>query len=161
MREESEILTIEELKDLKKRLRSNYFTGSIGFLMAYFLFHIIYLSGTGKWLLPKFEILVILGLLVSILLITYFLSWELKSEIKSGLKIIEYKIIEDKLSYLDKQDRLSSVKTNYAIIAENKRYIVSEEIYKKAEISDYLLIHQTPIRKEELKLEINKQSNNF
>jgi hypothetical protein len=161
MREKTDKLTIIELKDLKKRLRSNYFTGAMGFFMAYFFFHIIYLAGTGNWFVPKFEILVILGLLISILLITYFLSRELSSEIKTGLKIIEYKIIENKLSYLDKQDRLSVVKTNFVIIAENKRFIVSEDFYKKAEISDLLLIHQTPIRKEELKLEIEKQSISF
>lgn len=160
MNEKTEVLTTKELNDLKKQLSSNYFTGLVIFIMIYFLYHIIYLAGTGKWLIPRFEMLIFLGFLLFILSITYYLSKELKSEITSGLKIIVFKTIENKRTYMDKQDRLSFVKTIYVIIADNKKYLVSEELYKKAEISDFLLIHKTPIREEELKIEIEKKSHN-
>ncbi|MBP1677214.1 MAG: hypothetical protein H6Q20_1773 [Bacteroidetes bacterium] len=152
----TELLTTEELNSLKKELRSNYFTGVTFFVMVYMLTHLLFFVNTEKWIIPRFELLVMFGILFTTLLLTFILSRQLRKEIENGTKIIEYKIIEDKHSYTDRQDRLSKEFIKYVIIASGKKFTVTEELYKKAEISDYLLLHKTTEREIELKLEIRK-----
>jgi hypothetical protein len=158
MRDKTELFTVEEFNLLKKELRSNYFTGLTSFLIIYILTHLLYFLSFQKWIIPRFELLVFFGILFTTLLLTFILSRQLRAEIKMGTKTVEYKIIEDKHFFRDKQDRLSQEFTKYVIIASGEKFIVTEELYKKAEISDYLLVHKTPEREIELKLEVKKNS---
>ncbi len=158
MLDKTELLTTEELNSLKKELRSNYFTGVTFFFMVYLLTHLLYFASSEKWIIPKFELFVMFGILCTTLLLTFIFSRQLRKEIETGTKIIEYKTIEDKHFFTDRQDRLSKEFTKYVIIASGKRFIVTEELYKKAEISDYLLVHKTIEREIELKLEIKKST---
>lgn len=159
MLDKTELLTTEELNLLKKELRSNYFTGVSFFFMVYILTHLLYFASSEKWIIPRFELLVMFGILCTTLLLTFIFSRQLRKEIETGTKIIEYKTIENKHFFTDRQDRLSKKFTKYVIIASGMRFIVTEELYKKAMISDYLLVHKTTEREIELKLEIKKAYN--
>jgi hypothetical protein len=158
MLDKTELLTTEELNFLKKELRSNYFTGMTFFFMIYMLTHLLFYLNIEKWIIPRFELLIVFGILFTTLLLTFILSRQLRNEIETGTKIIEFKTIEDKHSYIDRQDRLSKEFTKYVIIASGERFIVTEELYKTADISDYLLVHKTTEREIELKLEIKKNT---
>ena len=156
MLDKTELLTTEELNSLKKELRSNYFIGMTFFFMVYMLTHLLFYANTEKWIIPRFELLIAFGILFTTLLLTFIFSRQLRKEIEAGTKIIEYKTIVDKHTYIDRQDRLSKEFTKYVIIASGKRFTVTEELYKTADISDYLLVHKTTEREIELKLEIKK-----
>lgn len=157
MPEKTELMTTEELRSLRKELRSNYFLGVAFFFMAYMLIHLVIYANTEKWIIPGFELVIMFGSLFTMLLLAFIFSQQLRKEIEDGTKIIEYLIIEDKHSYIDRHDRLSTEFTKYVIIAGDKKFTVTEELYKTAEISDSLLVHKTPKREIELKLEIKKQ----
>ena len=152
----TELLTTEELNSLKKELRSNYFIGVTFFLMVYMLIHIFFYANTEQWIIPRFELFIALGVLFTILLLTFILSRPLRNEIDAGTKIIEYKTIENKYSYVDRQDKFSKEFTKYLIIASGNKFTVTEELFIKADVSDYLLVHKTTEREIELKLEIEK-----
>ena len=158
MLDKTEELTTEELNFLKKELRSNYFTGVTFFFMIYMLTHLLFYLNIEKWIIQRFELLIAFGILFTTLLLTFILSRQLQNEIETGTKIIEFKTIEDKHSYIDRQDRLSKEFTKYVILASGERFIVTEELYKTADISDYLLVHKTTEREIELKLEIKKNT---
>jgi hypothetical protein len=111
---------------------------------------------TDKWTIPDFEILVIIGSVTVLYFATFFFTRELRDEIQDGLKIIEFKTIEEKYDFMDKQDRLSVEYKKFVIIAGGQKYIVTEEQYNQAEISDYLTLHLTPKREKTLKIEITK-----
>lgn len=120
-----------------------------------FLHLMIYIK-TDKWTIPDFEILVIIGSVTVLYFATFFFTRELRDEIQDGLKIIEFKTIEEKYDFMDKQDRLSVEYKKFVIIAGGQKYIVTEEQYNQAEISDYLTLHLTPKREKTLKIEITK-----
>lgn len=156
MHDKTELLTIDELNSLKKELHASYFTGIAIFFMIYLLTHLLHYANTDEWRIPKYELLIDFGFLFTTRLLTFIISRSLRKEIEVGTKLIEYKTIEDKHTYLDRQDRFSKEFTKHVIIANGKKYSVTEELYKKAVISDYLIVHKTAERAIELKLEILK-----
>jgi|GEM_PF-3060256 len=153
----TEILTTEELNLLKRELRSNYFAGIVLFFMAYFLIHLLYYASSQKWLLPGFELFVFCGGLFAALFLVFMLSRKLRKEINGGLKVIDYKLIEDKYSFNDRMGRISAEFTKYVVIAGGNRFVVAGELYERSEISDFLLVHKTTERERELKLELKKK----
>lgn len=154
MENKTEILSPDELLDLKKELRSSYITAMTLFLMFMAFVHLLVFIKTEKWMLPNFEVILIIGSMTVTYLASYFLTRELRGEIKDGLKTIELKIIESKYDFMDKQDRLSSEFKKFVIIASGKEYIVTEGEYIKAEVSGYLSIHLSPKRKKIINLEV-------
>ena len=70
--------------------------------------------------------------------------------------MIVFKKIEEKSDFMDKQDRFSPTFKKYVIFASGQKYVVTEEQYKKAEVSDYLAVHMTPLRELTIKTEILK-----
>lgn len=147
-------LSIEELKELKVALRSSYITSMTLFLMVMTLVHIIIFVKSENWIIPYFEILLLIGSLAITYFSTLYYTKDLRNEIKNGLKIIELNPIEKKYNYLDKQDRLSSEFTQFVIIAGGQKYIVTEEQFEKAKIPGNIAVHLTPIREIILKTEI-------
>ena len=109
---------------------------------------------TNKWIIDEFEIPLNLILITLFYFATKQASRKIKKEIELGEKIVEYKIIEEKYDHLDRQDRFSDAYKKYIIIAERERFVVTEEQYNKAEISNFLAVHKTPVREMILKTEI-------
>lgn len=149
-----ELLSEEELNSIKKELRSANYTGIISLLMLFVLVHLLIFINTQKWIIPNYELLVDLGLSLIIFVLTKYLTKDLRKEIELGTKIIENKLIENKVEYVDKQDRFSSEYTKYEIVAEGDKFIVNKDEYQKAELNDNLAIHKTSIREKIIRTEI-------
>lgn len=124
--------------------------------MVVFIIHLFILVKINKWIIPNYEIFVIIGLVTIFYVMTYLITRQIRSEIQQGQKIIELKKIEEKNDFLDKQDRFSSEYRKYVIVADGQEFVVIEEQYKIAEISDLLAIHKTPLREMTLRVEIEK-----
>lgn len=156
MNNKSDILSDEELIGLKKELRSSYFTALIGFLIVLAIIHLLIYVRTDNFEILKLEILVITGTVILTYFVTNYFTRELRSEIRDGRKMIVFKKIEEKSDFMDKQDRFSPEFKKYVIFASGQKYVVTEEQYKKAEVSDYLAVHMTPLRELTIKTEILK-----
>lgn len=122
--------------------------------MLFVLVHLLIFINTQKWIIPNYELLVDLGLSLIIFVLTKYLTKDLRKEIELGTKIIENKLIENKVEYVDKQDRFSSEYTKYEIVAEGDKFIVNKDEYQKAELNDNLAIHKTSIREKIIRTEI-------
>jgi len=156
MNNKSDILSDEELLGLKKELRSSYFTALTGFLIVMAIIHLLIYVRTDNFEILKLEILVITGTVILTYFVTNYFTRELRSEIRDGRKLIVFKKIEEKSDFMDKQDRFSPEFKKYVIFASGQKYVVTEEQYKKAEVSDYLAVHMTPLRELTIKTEILK-----
>ena len=154
MKSRTEILNQEERVNLKKELRSIYLISLLLFLMLLFIFRMLLFVSTNKWIIDEFEIPLNLILITLFYFATKQASRKIKKEIELGEKIVEYKIIEEKYDHLDRQDRFSDAYKKYIIIAERERFVVTEEQYNKAEISNFIAVHKTPVREMILKTEI-------
>jgi hypothetical protein len=156
MKNEIDRLTQDELDSLKKELMSSYIIPLTTFLSVYFLIHALVYNAKEVFIIPKYELVLIIGLLI----ITYFLkrglSKSLTREIQKGIKIIEYLPFCEKYSQIYKEDRFSKEHTKYVIIGENKKFVVTKEQFDRAESGDYIMVHKTPIRERMLKIEIFK-----
>lgn len=158
MKNKTDILSEGELFDLKKELKTSYFTALTLFLMFMIIVHILLFAKIGKWTIPHFEILFIIGSMTVFYFVTFLFTREIRAEIQGGHKIIEFNTIERKYDFMDKQDRLSTEFRKFVIVASGQEYVVSEAQYNEAEVSDYLTIHLTPKRKRTIKMEIIKIS---
>ena len=158
MKNKTDILSDRELFDLKKELRTSYFTSLTMFLMFMILVHLLLFAKTDKWTIPNFEILLIIGSMTVFYFTTFLFTREIIAEIQDGHKIIEFKTIERKYDFMDKQDRLSSEFRKFKIVASGQEYVVSEAQYNDADVSDYLAVHLTPKRERTIKMEIIKTS---
>ena len=156
MNNKSYILSDEELLGLKKELRSSYFTALTGFLIVMAIIHLLIYVRTDNFEILKLEILIITGTVILTYFVTNYFTRELRSEIRDGRKMIVFKKIEEKSDFMDKQDRFSPEFKKYVIFASGQKYVVTEEQYKKAEVSDYLAVHMTPLRELTIKTEILK-----
>jgi hypothetical protein len=106
----------------------------------------------------KLEIFVITGTVVLTYFVTNYLTRDLRFEINEGKKKIVFKEIQEKFDFLDKQDRFSPEIKKYVIIANSQKFLLTEEQYQTAEISDYLAVHMTPLRELTIKVEILKKT---
>jgi hypothetical protein len=158
MKSKTDILTDRELSNLRKELRTSYFTALTMFLMFMILVHLLLYAKTNKWTIPNFEILLIIGSMTVFYFATFLFTREIRGEIQDGHKIIEFKIIERKYDFMDKQDRLSTEFRKFVIVASGQEYVVSEAQYNDADVSDYLTVHLTPKRERTIKMEIMKTS---
>ena len=155
MKNKTDTLTKEELGSLKKQLKSSYIIPVTTFLTFYFVIHALVYNAKETLIIPKYELVLIIGLLT----ITYFLKRSLTKslikEIQKGIKIIEYFPFSEKYSQID-QDKFSKEHTKYVVIGENKKFVVTKEQFDRAESGDYIMVHKTPIRNSILKIEIFK-----
>lgn len=158
MKRKTDILTDSELFDLRKELRASYFTALTIFLMFMILVHILIFAKTEKWTIPNYEILMVTGTMTVFYFVTFLFTGNIRREIIEGRKIIEFKMIERKYDFMDKQDRLSTEFRKFVIVASGQEHVVSEAQYNEAEISDYLTVHLTSQRERTIKLEILKTS---
>jgi len=156
MDRKTDILSVNELHELKKELRTSYFTSLTMLAMLLIFLHLILFLKTERWTIPSFEILVLIGSATIFYFATRYFTREIRDEIQGGYKIIEHKQIERKYDFMDKQDRLSSEFRKFIIIAGGQEFVVTEEQYKKAEVSDILAIYLTPKREKRIKIEIEK-----
>ena len=157
MKSKTDILTDRELSNLRKEVRSSYLTALTMFLMFMILIHLLVFAKTDKWTIPNFEILLIIGSLTVFYLATFLFTREIREEILDGHKIIEFKTIERKYDFMDKQDRLSTEFRKFVIIASGQEFVVTETQYNEAEVSDYLTVHLTKKRERTIKIEILKK----
>jgi hypothetical protein len=123
-----------------------------------FIIQALIYSRTDSFELIKLEILVIASSVIVTYFVTTYFTRDLRSEIRDGQKIIIFKLIEEKYDFIDKQDRFSPDVKKYVILAGGQKYTVTKEQYKKAEVSDYLVVHNTPIRELTIKTEIYKKA---
>lgn len=158
MKSKTDILTDRELSNLRKELRTSYFTALTMFLMFMIVVHLLLFVKSDKWTIPNCEFLLIIGSMTVFYFATFLITREIRSEIQDGHKIIEFKIIERKYDFMDKQDRLSTEFRKFVIVASGQEYVVSEAQYNDADVSDYLMVHLTPKRERTIKMEIMKTS---
>ena len=158
MNNKSDILSDQELIYLKKELRLSYFAWMLGFLILMFIIQALILIRPDSFEILKLEILVISGTVILTYFLTNYFTRELRTEIRDGRKIVVFKLIEEKQDFMDGQDRFSPKVKKYIILAGGQKYIVTEEQYMKDEVSDYLVIHMTPIRELTIKTEILKKN---
>jgi len=151
-------LSIEELVSIKKELRSNYITSFLICTMILTIIHLYIFLSFDSWLLPDFGVLLDLGMLTIVFLLTRLLSNNIKKEIIIGKKKIEFLKIERKYNYQDRDDRYSPEYTKYVLNANGKKFVVTEEQYLTADISDYIEVHKSFVREIELKRKIKKNS---
>lgn len=135
MKRKTEILTDRELSDLRKELRTSYFTALTMFLMFMILVHALIFAKTEKWTIPNYEISLIIGSMTVFYFVMFLFTGGIRREILEGRKIIEFKTIERKYDFMDKQDRLSTEFRKFVIVASGQEYIVSEAQYNEAEVS--------------------------
>jgi len=157
MSNKSDNLSDQELIYLKKELRLSYFTWMLAFLILMFIIQVLIYARTDSFEILKLEILVISGTVILTYFLTNYFTRELRTEIRDGRKIIVFKLIAEKYDFMDKQDRFSPEVKKYVILAGGQKYVVTEELYKKAEVSDYLAVHMTPLRELTIKTEILKE----
>jgi len=158
MKSKTDKLSDRELLDLRKELRTSYFTALTMFLMFMILVHLLVFVKIDKWTIPNFEILLIIGSTTVFYFATFLFTSEIRGEILDGYKIIEFKTIERKYDFMDKQDRLSTEFRKFVVIASGQKYVVTEAQYNEAEVTDYLTVHMTPKRERTIKIEILKIS---
>ena len=152
----SDVFSEQELSSLKHELRLSYFTAASGFLIVMLVIQsLMYAADRSKIL--KLEILVITGTVILFYFLTTYFTRELRSEIRDGRKIIIFKLIEEKINYMDRQDRFSPETKKYVIHTNEQKYLVTEVQYKEAEVSDYLVIHMTPLSELIIRIEIVKK----
>jgi len=129
----------------------------LGFLILTLIIQALIYSRADSFEILKLEISVISGTVILTYFLANYFTRELRTEIKDGRKIILYKLIEEKQDFMDRQDRFSPEVKKYVILAGGKKDLVTEEQYKKAEVSDYLVVHLTPKRELTIKTEILKK----
>lgn len=156
MNETSKFFDDNELKKIKKTLRSNYFTASLIGIMIVFMLHLFYIVGSFSFKILYVEIVGIM-IFFGIMTLTRFLNRNLRNDIKGGLKIIKEYIIEKKGSYEDNDSGLGGWNTKYYFMTESRKFFVEKNIYEKAEIGDIILEHLAPISKEEIKIEVRNK----
>lgn len=156
MKTKTERLSNEELFSLNRELRSNYFTAISAYLMILILIHILIYISYNQWTIPEYEIILVVSFTLLIFLLTKSFTRDLRSEIAKGEKKIEIYIVDKKYEYIDKDGLYSSEFTKFIIIAEGKRFVVKEEQYTDAKISDCLVVHKSLLREIVLKTEIVK-----
>ena len=144
----TEYLRSEEISELKTLYRNSFITGFIGSVMMYILIHIFILLASGTLIVPKYEIIIIVGLPVVFYLFTYLVIRPLRKDISSGMKVICNKTIQEKYDYIDKEDRFSPEKRKYAVVADNQKYFIEEAEYLHTKPGDTLEIHMTSFRNE-------------
>jgi hypothetical protein len=157
MKRKQEQLTDSELVDLRKELKTTYFTALTMFLMFMILVHALIFAKTGKWIIPNYEILFVIGSIIVFYFLTFLFTGEIRREILEGQKIIEFKTIEGKYDFMNKQDRLSTEFRKFVIVASGQEYVVSESQYNEAEVADYLEVHLTSKRERTIKIELLKK----
>jgi len=129
MNNKSDTFSNEELLELKKELRSSYFTALAGFLIVMVVLHLLIYIRFDSFEKLQFEILVITGTMIFTFFVTKHSTRQLRSEIRDGRKIIVFKKIEEKSDFMDKQDRFSPEFKKYVILASGQKYVVTEEQY--------------------------------
>jgi hypothetical protein len=157
MNNKSDILSDQELIYLKKELRLSYFTALTGFLIVMTIIQVLIYVRSDSFDILKLEILVIAATVILTYFVTNYFTRELRTEIRDGRKIIVFKLIAEKYDFMDKQDRFSPEVKKHVILAGGQKYVVTEELYKKAKVSNYLAVHMTPLRELTIKTEILKE----
>ena len=147
-------LTEEEKAKLKKELSSNYITAISLFSFGIMLIMFIYILGdeesTGLW---KYILAILLFTIVTFILTRKFTK-SIREEILSDTKIVEEFSIDQRYSFVDREDRFSQGKMKFIIVANGSKYNVTEEQYIQSEKSNILAIHKTSKRQVLLKVEI-------
>jgi len=147
-------LTEEEKAKLKIELSSNYITAISLFSFGIMLIMFIYILGdeesTDLW---KYIIAIFLLTIITFILTRKFTK-SIREEILSDTKIVEEFSIDQRYSFVDREDRFSQGKMKFIIVANGSKYNVTEEQYIQSEKSNILAIHKTSKRQVLLKVEI-------
>jgi hypothetical protein len=161
MRRQVKNLSSEEQASIRKELRSRYITAFLIGIMILIIIHLFMFIGSDNLYLPNKGVLIDLGIILIIILITRVFVNNLKKEIDIGKKKIDFLEIDEKYKYQDRDGMYSPEYTKYVLKAKGKKFIVTEEEYLAADISDYIEVHKSYIREIELKTLINKQPPNI
>ncbi len=154
MQTQTNLLSSSEIASLKAELRNYYITSVCLTIMVIGFMHALIFIKFDQWTVPKYEALVLTGLLAIAWLLSNIFIKPLRLEIEQGSKVVELFPIEDKFHYIDRDFEDASAYTKYVVVVGGKKYIVSEEVYLKAEIAGLLAIHKSLIREKILKIEI-------
>ena len=135
-------------------IRSNYITAISLFSFGIMLIMFIYILGdeesTDLW---KYIIAIFLLTIITFILTRKFTK-SIREEILSDTKIVEEFSIDQRYSFVDREDRFSQGKMKFIIVANGSKYNVTEEQYIQSEKSNILAIHKTSKRQVLLKVEI-------
>jgi len=147
-----------ELIKLKRDLKQKYVTAGLSILAVGILIHVILLSGDYKEktiIMSEFFFLIAS---VFIILLTIYLSKDLKSDINEGSKTLVEFHIENKGYYEDDEPGIGGSVTRYFILSEGEKIIVDKILFDKAEKGDTLIRHFSTNELEFLKYEIRKNN---
>lgn len=152
----TDYLTNEEIIVLEKDLRRSYFMGLLVGFMVLIICFILVLDLPDAMNIQ--QVLLIVGLFLSVLACTHYFTKNLRSDISKGLKeLVEYEIL-DKSAFEDDDPGLGGSKITYHLKTNNKKFSVNKDLYYEANIHDYVIEHLAPITGQLLKLELKKNA---
>ena len=135
-------LTQQELKILKKEVKSAYITGILAGIMISIVFIMLSIIVTDK--IGQKEFYIISAIITGSIFITSLMVRNLLSDINKGIKhLYEYKILE-KISYLDNEPGIGGVKMKFYLYTDSKKFSVTEHMYTEAKINDLIIEHEAP-----------------
>lgn len=147
-------LEANEIHTLIVELRNYYITSVCASILVIAFIHALFYIKFGQFTFPKYKPIVLTTMFALAGFISNKMIKPLRDEIQTGNKTIEYLIVESKYDFIDKDNQDSSPYIKYVIVANGKKFVVPGAEYKKAEFSDYLAIHKSPIRGKTIKIEI-------
>ena len=157
MNQKSETLSEPELLSLKNELRLADFTWFTGFLMAMVSIQVMIFSVYGSYNILKPELFAVSGCTVLTVILNRIFTKALRTEILEGRKTIVFKEIGQKYDFMDRHDRFSREQRKFILVAGGTKYVVTEEQYRNADVSDMLKIQRTPLREQLIGIEIVKK----
>lgn len=149
-----ESLTLQEIKTLRKEIFRAYITGILtGIMVAFLLSMVLFVKNSE---LRSSDYYFFLMIIAGSILITSLTVKNLQVDLYKGIKRIYKFQITEKLSYLDNEPGLGSNKIKYYLISEEKKFSVSEEEYKYAQVYDFVQEHEAPKSGYSLKIVVHK-----
>ncbi len=150
----TESLTIQEIKILRKEIFRAYITGILtGIMVAFLLIMVLTVKNSE---LRSSNYYFLLMIIAGAILITSITVKNMQIDLYKGIKHIYKYQITEKLSYLDNEPGLGSDKMKYCLISEKKKFLVSEEEYRYAQVYDFVQEHEAPKSGYSLKIVVHK-----
>lgn len=150
----TESLTIQEIKTLRKEIFRAYITGILTGVMVAFLLSMVLIVKNSA--LRSGDYYFLLMLIAGAIFITSITVKNLQIDLYKGIKHIYKYQITEKHSYLDYEPGIGSDKMKYFLISEEKKFSVSEEEYKYAQVNDFVQEHEAPKSGYSLKIVVLK-----
>jgi hypothetical protein len=156
MRKYITTLSDSELIKLKRTLKHKYLIVGLSILSIGILIHLILLSGDYQEKTIIISESFFFTASIFIILLTSFLSKDLKSDINESSKTILEFPIDNKGYYEDDEPGIGGETIRYFILSEDNKFVIDKTLFDKAEKGDTLIKHLSTYGQEFLKYEIRK-----